>query len=90
VRTFYLITHPNVVISRDVPVPRWPLSELGKQRMRAGLRQPDTHRLPQYGVLQHRAAGTGPVPQLGRHDKILRRRTERDEHGSGCEEKSYH
>ena len=37
---FYLITHPNVVISRDVPVPRWPLSELGKQRMRAGLRQP--------------------------------------------------
>jgi len=40
VRTFYLITHPNVVISRDVPVPRWPLSDLGKQRMRAGLRQP--------------------------------------------------
>jgi broad specificity phosphatase PhoE len=40
VRAFYLITHPNVVISRDVPVPRWPLSELGKQRMRAGLRQP--------------------------------------------------
>lgn len=39
-RTFYLITHPNVVISRDVPVPRWPLSQLGKQRMRAGLKQP--------------------------------------------------
>ena len=39
-RTFYLITHPNVVVSRDVPVPRWPLSELGKQRMRAGLKQP--------------------------------------------------
>ena len=36
----YFITHPNVVISREVPVPRWPLSELGKQRMRAGLRQP--------------------------------------------------
>ena len=28
------------MVSRDVPVPRWPLSELGKQRMRAGLRQP--------------------------------------------------
>jgi broad specificity phosphatase PhoE len=40
VRTFYLITHPNVVISRDVPVPRWPLSALGKQRMRDGLKQP--------------------------------------------------
>ena len=38
--TLYFITHPNVVVSRDVPVPRWPLSELGKQRMRAGLRQP--------------------------------------------------
>ena len=37
---FYFITHPNVVISRDVPVPRWPLSELGKKRMRAGLAQP--------------------------------------------------
>jgi broad specificity phosphatase PhoE len=39
-RLFYFITHPNVVISRDVPVPRWPLSELGRQRMRAGLAQP--------------------------------------------------
>jgi broad specificity phosphatase PhoE len=27
-------------VSRDVPVPRWPLSELGKKRMRSGLRQP--------------------------------------------------
>lgn len=38
--TLYFITHPNVVVSRDVPVPRWPLSELGRQRMRAGLAQP--------------------------------------------------
>jgi broad specificity phosphatase PhoE len=38
--TLYFITHPNVVVSRDVPVPRWPLSELGKNRMRAGLAQP--------------------------------------------------
>jgi broad specificity phosphatase PhoE len=37
---FYLITHPDVVISREVPVPRWPLSERGLARMRAGLRQP--------------------------------------------------
>ena len=36
----YFITHPNVVVSREVPVPRWPLSELGMQRMRAGLKQP--------------------------------------------------
>jgi broad specificity phosphatase PhoE len=39
-RDLYFITHPNVVVSRDVPVPRWPLSELGKKRMRAGLAQP--------------------------------------------------
>jgi broad specificity phosphatase PhoE len=39
-RTLYFITHPNVVISRDVPVPRWPLSEQGRKRMRAGLTQP--------------------------------------------------
>jgi broad specificity phosphatase PhoE len=38
--SFYFITHPNVVVSREVPVPRWPLSGLGKQRMRAGLAQP--------------------------------------------------
>lgn len=35
----YFITHPNVVISRDVPVPRWPLSETGIRRMRAALNQ---------------------------------------------------
>jgi broad specificity phosphatase PhoE len=39
-KDFYFITHPNVVISRDVPVPRWPLSERGRERMRAGLKQP--------------------------------------------------
>ncbi len=39
-RTLYFITHPNVVINREVPVPQWPLSELGRNRMKAGLRQP--------------------------------------------------
>ncbi len=38
--SIYFITHPNVVISRDVPVPRWPLSETGCARMRQGLQQP--------------------------------------------------
>lgn len=37
---FYFISHPNVQISADVPVPQWPLSELGRRRMRAGLQQP--------------------------------------------------
>jgi broad specificity phosphatase PhoE len=39
-RYLYFITHPNVVISRDVPVPRWPLSETGRERMKAALAQP--------------------------------------------------
>jgi broad specificity phosphatase PhoE len=39
-RHFYFITHPNVVVSRDVPVPEWPLSDLGRARMRAALRLP--------------------------------------------------
>ena len=29
----YVITHPEVVINPNVPVPRWPLSELGRKRM---------------------------------------------------------
>lgn len=39
-RRCIFITHPNVVISREVPVPRWPLSERGRERMRTGLAQP--------------------------------------------------
>jgi broad specificity phosphatase PhoE len=39
-RRVYVITHPNVVIDPGLPVPQWPLSERGKDRMRAGLRQP--------------------------------------------------
>jgi broad specificity phosphatase PhoE len=39
-RTLYFISHPNVVIDRSVPVPRWRLSDLGRQRMALGLRQP--------------------------------------------------
>jgi tetratricopeptide (TPR) repeat protein len=35
----YFITRTNVLISRDVPVPRWPLSEQGLRRMRDSLRQ---------------------------------------------------
>jgi broad specificity phosphatase PhoE len=39
-RTFYLITHPNVAIDPAVPVPDWPLSPLGRRRMTLGLAQP--------------------------------------------------
>jgi broad specificity phosphatase PhoE len=39
-RSIYFITHPNVVVDREVPVPRWPLSDTGIARMRAGFGQP--------------------------------------------------
>lgn len=39
-REMVFITHPDVLISADVPVPQWPLSERGRERMRTGLRQP--------------------------------------------------
>ena len=35
----YFITHPDVVIDPVVPVPEWPLSERGLERMRLLLRQ---------------------------------------------------
>jgi broad specificity phosphatase PhoE len=39
-RTVYFISHPDVVISPDVPITRWPLSERGRARMVAALAQP--------------------------------------------------
>jgi broad specificity phosphatase PhoE len=39
-RRCIFISHPNVVINRKQPVPHWPLSERGRERMRAGLAQP--------------------------------------------------
>ena len=38
--TFYFVSHPNVQVRPDVPVPEWPLSELGHARMQACLRLP--------------------------------------------------
>ncbi len=39
-RHVYFITHPNVVISREVPVPQWPLSAVGLDRMKQALALP--------------------------------------------------
>jgi broad specificity phosphatase PhoE len=40
IRQAYFITHPNVQISAEVPVPRWPLSPRGVARMQHALQQP--------------------------------------------------
>ena len=37
---YYYITHPDVVIDPDVPVPQWPLSETGLRRMEKAVRLP--------------------------------------------------
>jgi broad specificity phosphatase PhoE len=39
-RSVYFITHPDVVIDPAVPVPQWPLSPRGKERMKELLTQP--------------------------------------------------
>ena len=39
-QTVFFITHPEVVIDRNMPVPAWPLSEVGQARMRAALGRP--------------------------------------------------
>jgi broad specificity phosphatase PhoE len=40
VRLVYFVTHPDVVIDPRVPVPRWPLSVRGRERMQRLLLQP--------------------------------------------------
>ena len=39
-RLVYFITHPDVIIDPAVPVPRWPLSSRGRERMKKLLAQP--------------------------------------------------
>jgi broad specificity phosphatase PhoE len=44
-RTVFFITHPDVAIDPAVPVPRWPLSARGRERMRAALTRPWVRRI---------------------------------------------
>ena len=39
-RRLVFISHPNVVIDPDLPITHWPLSQLGRARMRQSLAQP--------------------------------------------------
>jgi broad specificity phosphatase PhoE len=47
-RAIYFITHPDVLIDPKVPVPHWPLSPRGRERMQRLARQPWVRQL---GVL---------------------------------------
>jgi len=44
-RTVYFVTHPDVTIDPAVPVPQWPLSARGRERMRAALTRPWVRRI---------------------------------------------
>jgi broad specificity phosphatase PhoE len=81
-RNIYFITHPNVVVSRNVPVPRWPLSELGKRRMHAGLQQPWIRELTSIYcsteqkaidgasiLAEHLSLGFEQIAELGENDR---------------------
>jgi broad specificity phosphatase PhoE len=81
-RLVYFITHPNVVISREVPVPQWPLSELGRERMRVALAQPwvsaltaiycSTEQKAIDGaqiLAEHLSLGFTPIADLGENDR---------------------
>jgi len=39
-RKVFFVTHPDVVMDPKVPIPRWPLSERGRERMGKMLSQP--------------------------------------------------
>jgi hypothetical protein len=81
-RSYYFITHPDVVISRDVPITEWPLSERGRTRMRAGLEQPWVRTITSIYASSERKAIDGAqilaghlsldferVPALGENDR---------------------
>jgi broad specificity phosphatase PhoE len=81
-RSLYFITHPDVVFSPDVPVARWPLSELGRWRMERALGLPWANDLTSVYSSTERKAVDGArvladalglavseVPDLGENDR---------------------
>lgn len=81
-RTIYFISHPDVVISPEVPITQWPLSERGRARMVAALAQPwvpdisavycSTEQKAIDGaqiLAAHRGLALTQVPALGENDR---------------------
>ena len=65
----YLITHPDVVIDPDVPVPQWPLSARGKERMKKIDSQSGTPSA-RYHHNQHQFRLRNALVHLGAHQAI--------------------
>lgn len=65
-RPCYFITHPEVTIQPDVPIPEWPLSAAGRARMQRGLRQPWVQGITSiYASAERKAVETAQI--LGEH-----------------------
>ena len=78
----YFIARPNVIVSKDVPVTQWPLSELGRARMTKCLEQPRVSEIRSIYCSTERKSADGArilaahlslsfvqVPELGENDR---------------------
>ena len=81
-RKLYFISHPNVVIDRDIPVPQWPLSEVGRERMKKSLPlswipslasiycSTEQKAIDGAQILaDHLSLDINPIPELGENDR---------------------
>ncbi len=89
----YFITHPNVIINPAIPVPQWPLSDRGRERMTKLLAQPwienigaiycSTEQKAIDGaeiLARHRAIGYEMLAELGEIDRSSTGYLPPDEH----------
>lgn len=76
-RRWIFISHPHVLIDPATPVPRWPLSPKGRERMRAGMAQPWVGKISAiHSSTEAKAMGGAALPAenlnlpLGRHEDL--------------------
>ena len=96
-RLVYFITHPDVVIDPAVPVPQWPLSVRGKERMEKLLAQSwvgsigsvycstEQKAIDGAAILaEHRAIGYEMVQELGEVDRSATGYLPEEEHAAAA------
>jgi broad specificity phosphatase PhoE len=80
--TLFFITHPEVLIDREVPITSWSLSELGRRRIRAFVAQEALAAVSRlhssaerkaletaFCIAQHRGLNVDVAPDLGEIDR---------------------
>jgi broad specificity phosphatase PhoE len=99
VRLVYFVTHPDVVIDPEVPVPQWHLSRRGRERMKKLLAQPwvegigavycSTEQKAIDGaeiLARHLSIGYEMVEELGEIDRSATGYLPREEHATTREQ----